>query len=114
MAGLGAVSLGILDYSTNEERNLEGEDAMFGRVLALMVVLCVLVVQNLFAVDGVQRWVLAVGANDGGANAFWCKVLLAFGTIPLSALCCRKRGSVFFVGHLSRSRYRTRCAKRRY
>ena len=41
---------------------------MFGRVLALMVVLCVLVAQDLFAVDGVQRWVLAVGANDGGAK----------------------------------------------
>ena len=41
---------------------------MFGRVLALMVVLCVLIVQDLFAVDGVQRWVLAVGANDGGAK----------------------------------------------
>lgn len=41
---------------------------MFGRVLVLMVVLCVLVVQDLFAVDGVQRWVLAVGANDGGAK----------------------------------------------
>ena len=41
---------------------------MFGRVLALMVGLCVLVAQDLFAVDGVQRWVLAVGANDGGAK----------------------------------------------
>ena len=41
---------------------------MPGRVLALMVVLCVLIVQDLFAVDGVQRWVLAVGANDGGAK----------------------------------------------
>ncbi len=41
---------------------------MPGRVLALMVVLCVLIVQDLFAVDGVQRWVLAVGANDGGAE----------------------------------------------
>ncbi len=41
---------------------------MSGRVLALMVVLCVLIVQDLFAVDGVQRWVLAVGANDGGAK----------------------------------------------
>ncbi len=41
---------------------------MFGRVLALMMVLCVLIVQDLFAVDGVQRWVLAVGANDGGAK----------------------------------------------
>ncbi len=41
---------------------------MPGRVLALMVGLCVLIVQDLFAVDGVQRWVLAVGANDGGAK----------------------------------------------
>ncbi len=41
---------------------------MFGRALALIVVLCVLIVQDLFAVDGVRRWVLAVGANDGGAR----------------------------------------------
>lgn len=41
---------------------------MFGRVLALMMGLCVLIVQDLFAVDGVRRWVLAVGANDGGAK----------------------------------------------
>ena len=41
---------------------------MFGRVLALMMVLCVLIVQDLYAVDGVRRWVLAVGANDGGAK----------------------------------------------
>ncbi len=41
---------------------------MPGRVLVLMVGLCVLIVQDLFAVDGVQRWVLAVGANDGGAK----------------------------------------------
>ena len=41
---------------------------MPGRVLALMVVICVLIVQDLFAVDGVRRWVLAVGANDGGAK----------------------------------------------
>ena len=41
---------------------------MFGRVLTLMLVLCVLIVQDLFAVDGVRRWVLAVGANDGGAK----------------------------------------------
>ena len=41
---------------------------MFGRVLALMVGLCVLIVQDLFAVDSVRRWVLAVGSNDGGAK----------------------------------------------
>ena len=68
MAGLGTVPSGILDYSTNEEIGLEEEDEMFGRVLTLMLVLCVLIVQDLFAVDGVQRWVLAVGANDGGAK----------------------------------------------
>ena len=41
---------------------------MIHRVLILMVVSCVLIVQDLFAVDGVRRWVLAVGANDGGAK----------------------------------------------
>ncbi len=41
---------------------------MPGRILALMSMLCVLIVQDLFAVDGVRRWVLAVGANDGGAE----------------------------------------------
>ena len=41
---------------------------MFGRVLVLMLGLCVLIAQDLFALDGVQRWVLAVGANDGGTK----------------------------------------------